>query len=141
MEPFSKHAYFEHKRTVKPEDLDELDHVNNAVYLRYVEDCARAHAEQKGFTLEAFKNSGVLPVVRRHEITYHAPATLGDTLVISTEVIQLGGAKAVRHNKVKLEKNDVLLVEVLTDWVWLDPESKRPKRVPQEVLTAFGFKD
>lgn len=130
-------AYFEYSRTVQPEDLDELEHVNNAVYLRYVETCARRHAEAKGFTLEAFRASGVLPVVRRHEITYYASATFGDTLVISTEVVKLGGAKATRRNQVK--KKGALLVEILTDWVWLDPTTNRPKRVPQKVLSAFGF--
>jgi len=132
-------AYFEHERTVKLEDLDELEHVNNAVYLSYVEDCARAHAEAKGFTLENFKKHGVLPVVRRHEITYYAPATLGNTLTISTEVMKLGGPKATRRNRVKLKEDDSLLAEVVSDWVWLDPETNRPKRVPEELVTAFGF--
>lgn len=139
MESSPNKAYFEHERTVQAEDLDELEHVNNAVYLRYVEDCARAHAEQKGFTLDAFKNSGVLPVVRRHEITYFAPATLGDTLIISTEVVKLGGARATRQNKIRLKRKETLLVEILTDWVWLEPKTNRPKRVPKEVLAAFGF--
>lgn len=132
-------AYFEHVREVKREDLDDLGHVNNAVYLVYAEACARAHAETVGFTLDTFKEQGVLPVVRRHEVAYFRPATLGDTLVVSTEILKLGGPTATRLNKVALKSGGDVLVEVLTQWVWLGSTSQRPKRVPQTVLEAFGF--
>ena len=130
--------YFEHYREVTLEDVDDLEHVNNAVYLSYIEDAARAHAEREGLTLEAFRRHGVIPVVRRHEISYHRPAELGDVLLVSTRVVELGGAKAVRNNEVRLAETGMLLVEAVTQWVWLDPESRRPKRVPEAVRLAFG---
>ena len=132
-------AYFEHLRDVVEDDIDELGHVNNAVYLRYVEACGRAHSDGLGLTLDVFKNYGVVPVIRKHEITYHRPATLGDRLLISTQVARIGGPRAVRHNQVRLEEDKILLVDAVTEWVWLDVESERPKRVPKEVLEAFGF--
>ena len=132
-------AYFEHLRDVDDADIDELGHVNNAVYLRYVEACGRAHSDGLGLTLEVFKDHGVVPVIRKHEITYHRPATLGDKLLISTQVAKIGGPRAVRHNQVRLAEGKTLLVDVITEWVWLDAVSGRPKRVPREVLEAFGF--
>ena len=132
-------AYFEHLRDVAEGDIDELGHVNNAVYLRYVEACGRAHSDGLGLTLEVFREHGVVPVIRKHEITYHRPATLGDRLLISTQVAKIGGPRAVRHNQVRLAEDETLLVDAVTEWVWLDPESGRPKRVPQKVLEAFGF--
>ena len=128
---------FEHLVKVKPEDIDELGHVNNAVYLQYVEAVGRAHAEHLGLTLEAFRACGVVPVIRRHVVTYHRPALLGDTLRVSTRVTQMGGPKAERHNQVR--RADALLVDVVTQWVWLDPFSGRPKRVPHAMQEAFGF--
>ena len=130
---------FEHLIKVKPEDIDELGHVNNAVYLQYVEAVGRAHAEHLGLTLEAFMACGVVPVIRRHVVTYHHPALLGDTLRVSTRVTQMGGPKAERHNQVRHARTDALLVDVVTQWVWLDPVSGRPKRVPRAVQEAFGF--
>ena len=130
---------FEHLIKVRPEAIDELGHVNNAVYLQYVEAVGRAHAERFGLTLEAFRACGVIPIIRRHVVTYHRPALLGDTLRVSTRVTQMGGPKAERHNQVRRAHTDALLVDVVTQWVWLDPVSGRPKRVPREVLEVFGF--
>lgn len=138
MEPDAR-AYFEHAIKVAPEDLDELEHVNNAVYLTYVEACGRAHSEREGLTLEAFKAHGAVPIIRRHEITYYRPAKLGDVLRVSTRITQIGGPRATRHNEVRLEPGGDLIAEVVTEWVWLEPRSSRPKRVPQAILQAFGF--
>lgn len=131
--------YFEYTRTVQEEDLDELEHVNNAVYLSYTETAAREHAIREGFRLEDFKAHGVVPIVRSHHITYYKPALLGDTLLISTEIKKVSGPKAVRHNQVRHEQTKELLAEAMTEWVWLDPETFRPKRVPATIRAAFGF--
>jgi acyl-CoA thioester hydrolase len=131
--------YFEYTRTVKEEDLDELGHVNNAVYLSYIETAAREHAMREGFSLENFKAHGVIPIVRSHHITYYKPALDGETLLISTEVKDVSGPKAVRHNQVRNAKTKELLVEAITEWVWLDAETLRPKRVPVAIREAFGF--
>ncbi len=132
-------AYFKHVIKVAPEDLDELEHVNNAVYLMYVEACGRAHSEREGLSLEVFKAHGAVPIIRRHEVTYHRPATLGDVLRVSTRITKLVGPRGLRHNEVRLATTDELLVEVLTEWVWIEPGSGRPKRVPQVIMNAFGF--
>jgi acyl-CoA thioester hydrolase len=131
--------YFEYLRPVQEEDLDELDHVNNAVYLVYIETAAREHAIREGFTLGAFKAHGVIPIVRSHHITYYKSAQRGDTLLVSTEVKEVRGPKAVRHNQVRHGDTKELLAEAMTEWVWLDPETLRPKRVPKAIREAFGF--
>ncbi|CAN5904157.1 thioesterase family protein [soil metagenome] len=138
MEPDAR-AYFEHTITVAPEDLDELEHVNNAVYLSYVEACGRGHSEREGLTLDVFRAHGAVPIIRRHEITYYRPAKLGDTLSVSTHITQLGGPRGLRHNEVRLHPSGDLVAEVDTEWVWIEPRSGRPKRVPQAILQAFGF--
>jgi acyl-CoA thioester hydrolase len=131
--------YFEYTRVVQEEDLDELEHVNNAVYLTYIEVAARDHAIREGFTLEAFKAHGVVPIVRSHIITYYKPAQRGDTLTVSTEVKEISDPKAVRHNQVRLADTKTLLVDAVTQWVWLDPQTMRPKRIPSVICAAFGF--
>jgi acyl-CoA thioester hydrolase len=131
--------YFEYTRSVEEADLDELEHVNNAVYLMYIETAAREHALREGFGLENFKAQGVIPIVRSHHVTYFKPALRGETLLISTEVKDVSGVKAVRHNEVKRAGTRELLVEALTEWVWLDVKTLRPKRVPAAIREAFGF--
>lgn len=131
--------YFEYTRVVQEEDLDELEHVNNAVYLVYIETAAREHAIREGFRLEDFKAQGVIPIVRSHHITYYKSAQRGDMLLVSTEIKEVTGPKAVRHNQVRDANTKELLAEAITEWVWLDPETMRPKRVPKAIREAFGF--
>lgn len=129
---------FSHHVTVGAGDIDELGHVNNVVYLRYVEGVARAHAEGYGLDLAALQALGVVPVVRRHLITYHRPATLGDRLSVSTQVTMMRGARAQRRSEVRAASG-ALLADATTDWVWIDPARGRPKAVPETVRAAFGF--
>jgi len=126
---------------VQDGDLDELEHVNNATYLRYAEDAARAHSAARGLPLEAYVALGALPVVRRHEIRYRRPALPGDTLAVTTEVRRLDGRRAVRHTDIRRAGDGVLLAEADTEWVWVDAESGRPVRVPEAVRAAFEVAD
>lgn len=130
-------AYFQHQVEVRPEELDDLDHVNNAVYLTYAENCARAHSESYGLSLLAYRELGVVPVVRKHSIHYHQPALLGDTLTVSTQLTRLKGVRAIRINQVKRTTTGELLAEITTEWVWLDPESMLPTRVPSKLQEIF----
>ena len=121
---------------VKAEDIDELDHVNNAVYLKYVELAARAHAASVGLDFEGMVARGGVFVVRRHTITYFRPAQLGDRLEIATHIGEMRGARAMRF--VWILRDGEVLAEAETEWVWIGPDSRRPKPMPPEVTGAFG---
>jgi YbgC/YbaW family acyl-CoA thioester hydrolase len=76
-------ASFEMTVSVLPEDIDEQNHVNNTVYLRWVQEVATAHWQAVA-SCEAQESIGW--VVLRHEIDYKAPACLGDEVVLRTWV-------------------------------------------------------
>jgi acyl-CoA thioester hydrolase len=133
--PFSR--VYKHMITVQLEDIDELDHVNNVAYVRYIEDIARAHAESAGMGIHAMRETGLVPVMREHRIKYLRPALLGDTLEVRTELVLMGGIRARRQNHVT--RGEVTLVESETEWVWIDAISGRPKAIPKAALEAFGF--
>ncbi len=123
---------------VQPDEIDELGHVNNTVYLRYAEDVARAHSDALGLTLKVYKELGVVPVVRRHTITYFQSAVLGDEVRVSTCVEAFKGARAGRTTELA-RQDGVRLAEIETEWVWITVERGRPTRVPQKVLEAFDL--
>lgn len=125
--------------TVRPEDIDDLGHVNNAVYLRYMEDVARAHADFVGAGIDFMRSVGVVPVARSHFIRYHRPAYEGEELAVSTEVVSASGLRANRHNEVRRASDGALLAEADTEWVWVDPARGRPKPIPHELLEKFGW--
>ena len=124
---------------VLPADIDELNHVNNSVYFRYADRAAVAHADRLGVGFAVMKAAGCIPVVHGHIVKYHKPALLGQTLVDTTWIASCSGARSVRYHEIRRLEDDFLLVQIKTDWVWIDPISSRPKRVPTVVLTAFGF--
>ena len=123
---------------VRADEIDELGHVNNTVYLRYAEDVARAHSDALGLSLSVYKSLGVVPVVRRHTITYFQSAVLGDGIRVSTRVEAFRGARAGRTTRLECEDGP-LLAEVETEWVWIRVDSGRPTRVPNKVLETFGL--
>jgi len=122
------------KITVKPEDIDDLQHVNNVVYLKYVQDVASAHWER--IVPEGFKNSFAW-VVLRHEIDYKSPAILGDEIVAQTWVSSCDGPRSDRHVELFHATTHKLLVKAKTTWVLLDAETKRPKRIEPEISDLF----
>jgi acyl-CoA thioester hydrolase len=132
---------FAHVITVSQADIDELGHVNNTVYLRYVEDVTRAHAIHIGMGLEGMRENGAVPVARKHIIQYHKGAMLHDQLEVSTQITIANGPRAARHNEVRLVKDGTLLVEIDSDWVWVDPVRYRPRVPAREILDAFGVTD
>ncbi len=131
--------------TVGPEHLDELDHVNNTVYLVWCEAAARAHADRLAMGTEALRALGAVPVARQHVINYHRPALLEDRVRIRTALTVHAGLRSVRAYTIdRLNDGDppgqgVRLAECQTEWVWVDPVSGRPRRTPAEVIRRFGF--
>lgn len=125
---------------VRSYELDSNGHVNNSVYLAYAEEVATLHAEALGFgRVWTQKHSGAW-VVRKHEITYRRPAGYGDDLELTTTVLSMRGARAVRHTLIKrVDGPD--LAEVTTEWVWVRANDGRPSRLPAALLTSFGAID
>lgn len=124
--------------TVSPADIDDLGHVNNAVYLQYMESVARAHADHVGASLDVMRALGAVPVARKHTIVYHRPALVGERLRVTTEIVSARGVRATRHNEVRRAETGELLAEADSDWVWVDPARGRPKAIPRELAAAFG---
>lgn len=123
---------FSYPIAVTDGDIDELGHVNNVVYLRWVQDAAAAH-------WDAIATPQVKSihrwVVLRHEIDYKAPAFGNDQLTAYTWVENYAGARSQR--RVLIYRNDTLLADALTTWCLLDADSMRPKRVQSDIQQLF----
>ncbi len=85
-------AYFK----VRHYEMDAYGHVNNAVYLHYLEQAAIEHSAASGFPDERARELGGAWVVRRHEIEYLRPAAAGDVLQVVTWAVEFKGARAYR---------------------------------------------
>ncbi|PLK46014.1 thioesterase family protein [Emticicia sp. TH156] len=113
-------------------DIDELNHVNNIVYLRYVQEAAGNHWHT---TVPENLSAQIIWVVRRHEIDYLKPAFLGDELTVKTWVDNFTGVTSDRH--CEIWRGPELLARSRTIWVSLDAGTFRPKRIGEEIASLF----
>ena len=118
-----------------PEDIDELGHVSNLVYLRWVADVAMAHSRARGWDMERYRALGAVFMVRRHEIDYIAQVTLGQTLSAETWVDSWKLASCIR--KTELLRDGQVVARAATTWAMIGLASGRPMRIPDELLAAF----
>jgi acyl-CoA thioester hydrolase len=135
--PLEANRRFSHTVVVKSSDIDDLGHVNNVAYARMIEDIARAHAVSLGLDTDAFRAQGSVPVMLEHHLKYRRPGFLGDVLTVTTEIEMMGGIRAKRHNQIT--RGEDVLVDSMTEWVWVDVVSGRPRAIPKAALEAFGF--
>jgi acyl-CoA thioester hydrolase len=120
--------------TAAPGDIDELGHVNNAVWVRWIQDVATAHWQAAADPAHV---AAFLWVVTRHEIDYLRGLGHGGTVTARTWVGEAPkGARFDRH--VEFAGADgAVHVRARTTWAIIDRASGRPLRVPAEVAAPF----
>ncbi len=119
-------------RTVVPEDLDELNHVNNVRYFDFLQQAAVAH--WYGSVPRELSES-MRWVVKKHEIEYFKPAFLGDILKINTWVNEFSGVTSLRNYEIF--KKDQLILKAKTLWVAVNPETMQLKRLPVNLWEIY----
>jgi acyl-CoA thioester hydrolase len=125
---------FELQITAQPADIDELGHVNNAAWVRWIQDMATAHwnAVADPAHVDAY-----VWVVVRHEIDYLRAVGPGETVIGRTWVGEAPkGARFDRHVEFVGEGGKPR-VRALTTWAIIEKASGRPLRVPKEVAEPF----
>jgi acyl-CoA thioester hydrolase len=121
------------KIKVKESEIDELNHVNNVVYLQWVNDVSALHWR----ILSNDKiNSKYIWVAVRHEIDYIKPAFLNENISIKTWIATLKGVKSIR--KVEIYRKEELLAKSETTWVLLDAKTQKITRIPKEIEEIFN---
>jgi acyl-CoA thioester hydrolase len=128
-------APFEMTIQVLPGDIDEQNHVNNTVYLRWVQDVATAHWRAIAGP-KAQETIGW--VVLRHEIDYKAPAAFGDEIVLRTWVGKATRLTFERFTEIRRNSDGQLLSKARTLWCPIDMQTGRPVRVSPEVRAQFS---
>ena len=133
MPPGSDRTGFSIEVTATASDIDELWHVNNTVYPRWVQDVATAHwrATARAEDIERY-----IWVVTRHEIDYLRPVLVGETVTLTTWVGTPKGARFDRYVEV-CGADGRVRVRAATIWALVDKASGRAVRVPAEVAAPF----
>ena len=129
---------FTTRHAVRQYELDVLGHVNNAVYLNWIEQVAIDHVEALGFGRAWSASKGGAWVVREHRVTYLRPIEYGETVLVTTLPQHLAGVRGTRRTEIHRQSDGVLTTEATTEWIWVRVTDGRPARVPADLLALFS---
>jgi acyl-CoA thioester hydrolase len=122
------------RRHVEWQDIDAAQHVNNAMYLDYVEDCAMRVRAAYAWPLARLQAGGAAITIRRHHIEYHQPALPGDELELASWLSSIAPTGAVRHCSIRRAADGQLLAQAHTLWGWIDVHTWHPAPIPDAFL-------
>ena len=117
---------------IAPADIDHMGHVNNSVYLRWVQEAVVSYWEK---IAPADAVAAHLWVALKHEITYRKPTFLQDNVVAEVIAEKVEGARAYFTTVVR--RGQDVLSEVKSCWCCLDAVTKRPARLARDVASRF----
>ena len=117
---------------IDPADIDHMGHVNNSVYLKWVQD---AVVDYWRSVAPADAVASHLWVALKHEITYRKPTFLQDAVVAEVIAEKVDGARAFFRTIVR--RGEDVLSEIQSCWCCLDATSLRPVRVARDVAARF----
>ena len=130
----SQPVHFECAFAVTAGDIDGLGHVNNVVYLRWVQDVAAAHWESATTPAE---RADIGWVVLRHEIDYQHPAKPGDQVIARTWVGPPSAATFERHTEILRAADRRVLARARSLWCPVNPGSGRVRRIDPALHDRF----
>jgi acyl-CoA thioester hydrolase len=118
-------------------DIDGNGHVNNIVYLQWMQDVAIAHSDAAGCTA-ATEAAGCTWVARSHHIEYLRPAYAGDRITLVTWLVDATKkSSSPRRYRMVRDSDGTVLARGETLWVFVDVTSGRPRTIPPEVIGCF----
>ncbi len=119
-------------------DIDELDHVSNLVYVRWIQEVAVAHSAAVGWDMRQYRKVGAVFVVRRHEIDYVAPVLLGQRVRLETWIETWKAASCVRRTELVRIADGQVVARGATTWAFVGLADGRPQRIPEEIPRQLG---
>jgi len=127
---------YRYEFTVPESAVDQNGHVNNVVYVQWMQDVAVLHSDAVGGT-RAMHEAGGTWVVHSHRIEYLSPAFAGEEMAALTWVVNFRRVRSVRRHKFFRKKDNKLLARGETEWVFVDGKTGRPRMIPDEVMQLF----
>ena len=123
---------FRHAIAIEPADIDHMGHVNNAVYLRWVQEAVVRYWEAVA-PAEAVAQH--LWVALKHEISYRKPAFLDDGVIAEVIAERVHGARTFFSTIIR--RGEEILADVHSSWCCLDATTKRPARLARDIAARF----
>ena len=123
---------FRHQVAITADDIDHMGHVNNSVYLKWVQEAVIRYWESLAPPEAVARH---LWVALKHEISYRRPTFVDDTVVADVIAEKVEGARALFTTVIK--RGEEVLAEVKSTWCCLDAVSHRPARLARDIAARF----
>jgi acyl-CoA thioester hydrolase len=123
---------YHHPIGIVPDDIDHMGHVNNSVYLKWVQEAVVDFWEKVAPPEAVAKH---LWIALSHEINYRRPTFLDDLVVADVIAEKVEGARAFFTTVIK--RGEEVLAEVKSTWCCLDAASHRPARLARDIAARF----
>ncbi|NHB64981.1 MULTISPECIES: thioesterase family protein [Acinetobacter] len=128
---------FDQVLKVQPEHIDRLGHVNNVVYVQWMQDVASAHIEQLGLGLNEYLQLKHAMVAVEHHVQYRKAAFEGDELILRTWLSDLNALYSFRQYAFYRPQDQNVLFTGSTQWACIEIASGRPKRMSPSFTQAY----
>jgi len=123
---------------VRPEDIDAYEHVNNAVYLTWLDRAAWSHSAALGVPLERCVALRRGMAAQRIEIEYRRAAVRDDVVQVATWIVSTDGRLRVeRRFQVRRSADGETLARARIDYVCINLDSGRAVRMPEIFARAY----
>ena len=130
-------AIFDLNLQVQPEHIDILGHVNNVVYIQWMQDVALAHIEQRGLGLTQYLELKHAMVAVEHHVQYRKAAIEGDELILRTWLDHIDALYSYRKYAFYRPKDQSVLFVGNTKWACIEIATGRPKRMSPSFIQAY----
>jgi acyl-CoA thioester hydrolase len=134
-EPVGNEA-FHYPFRIPENAIDGNGHVNNVMYVQWMQDAAIRHFDALGGT-RLMSEAHATWVVRSHKIEYLQPAFAGEQIEVRTWIANLRRVRSLRKYEFVRQADRTVLVRGETEWVFVDAGSGRPTTIPEPIASLF----
>jgi len=120
-------------------DMDDLGHTNNAVYVKWCEHCAWAHSNALGMDIETYRRLDRAMVIRRSKYDYERATAAGDNLVVATWIVDWDAKTGMRRQfEIRREQDDAMILRGEMEFLCVEMSSGKIRRMPTEFVSGYG---
>lgn len=122
---------------VQEKDIDALGHVNNVVYVQWMQDIATAHVDSLGLGLKQYLELKHAMVAVEHQVQYRKAALLGEYLILRTWLSDLNALYSTRQYVFFRPSDQSIIFTGQTKWACVEIATGRPKRLSPSFTQAY----
>lgn len=120
------------------QDIDGLEHTNNAVYVQWCEAIAWAHSASLGLDLQAYRQLDRAMAIHEAHYEYRQASTLGDELLLGTWLVGSDGRLTLqRRFQIIRPRDNAVILRAQWELVCIEISSGRARRMPEEFSEAY----